>query len=136
MRIRRKDLSRIIQEELKRSLREQKSAELKGGTKKYPKSVGEANIEGRGSACVTVARNADPSLHGRIPIYFEMKEPPFEGAGYKKATVTVENEANVKAALGGDVGSNLVNCVKKALERIHFDPSAPSDPYSFIIRGK
>ena len=48
MRIRRKDLSRIIQEELRRSLSEQKAAELKGGTKKYPKKVGEANIEGRG----------------------------------------------------------------------------------------
>ena len=100
------------------------------------KSVGEANIEGRGSACIAVARRANPSLKGRIPIYFKMKEPPFEGAGYKNATVTVENEAKVKKDLGGDVGSKLVDCVKRNLGRIKFDPSAPSDSYSLIIRGK
>ena len=90
-----------------------------------------------GSACVAAARRDDPSLQGRIPLYFKMKETPFEGAGYKKATVTVENESQVKKSLGGDpAGSKLVECVKKALGRIRFDPSAPDDSYSFIIRRK
>jgi len=115
MKIRRKDLSRIIQEELRRSLREQKAAELKGGTKDYLKDLKASDVPI--SYCTAMYKRENGSNpEGKITLRVDVQKL---SAYSRVVSVEIVDEEKKKM----DFGEDFVECVKKRAKRLKFDKS-------------